>query len=144
MIPNIDFNNLETKAEWHAALDKIVAAATTAVKHNSDDRSKLQTLLLAYVEKCPFDAFGKIAQDTNTALGKQLISSSIKKISSRNDDITGATGEIDDVTSAANDDASGLLLEGPLKVLGAAKEALDALKPPAAAGAKAAGSGDDA
>jgi hypothetical protein len=126
MIPTIDFDDLDTKSEWHGALNTIVAAAR---KHASTDGGALQTLLVTYVGKCPFPEYCEIAQQVNRGLGKAVVSAAIEGIASRNDDLTAATDEIDDVTATATKQASGLLMKGPLDALAKAQQALDAIKP---------------
>lgn len=130
MLPKIKFDQLITIDDWAAALQKLLDAAAEATENEaSDDRLKLQSLLLTYIKKSPpsVESLDAIARQANDDLGVAEISASLNRIKARSADLQKVTGMISAVAAEAKKDARALRLEGTFDALSKAKAAVDAL-----------------
>jgi len=131
MIPKIAFDNLISIDEWSDALRRILDAAKAAAgQEDSQDRQKLQDLLLTFVKKSPakVELLDVIARGAIEDLAVAEITARLDRIASRTAELNRTVGLVESVTEEAKKSERALRLESTIEVLNKAKAAIDAFK----------------
>jgi hypothetical protein len=130
-MPQINFDELVTLADWTAALQSILDEAKTAIQSNDQGKKlELQDQLRAYIkrspEKCEF--LDNIAHKAIDDLFISVVGSALSAIDARNAELKKATAVVADVTHEAENDAKSIQFKTAIEVLTKAKAAVEKLK----------------